>query len=380
MKYIFLLLVTLLFTSCYNEGREVWDGARDSTSGGNNGSQTQPGVLTAGEWNDLDNWEFWLNLMEKENIKVLPSYWEIYNNNRVSVLITNESSVPVPNTVVSLQNQNGTVYSTRTDNQGKAELWIDIFQFNSEPDLSEYTLNANFGEITISDVKLFPSGVNEITLSSPVSYENRIEVSFVVDATGSMTDEIDYLKTELLDVIDRIVSDNPNSVLLTSSVFYRDRGDEYVTRLFPFNADHSKTVEFIKAQNAAGGGDYPEAVHDALDVAVNDLSWTPDAKTKILFLILDAPPHKESNVLGSIRSSLKKASELGIKIIPVSASGIDLQTEFFLRFLAITTNGTYTFLTDHSGVGNPHLEPSVGDYQVEFLNDLMVRLVNKYAK
>lgn len=51
-----------------------------------------------------------------------------------------------------------------------------------------------------------------------------------------------------------------------------------------------------------------------------------------------------------------------------------------MRFLAISTNGTYVFVTDDSGVGNPHLKPSVGQYEVEFLNDLMVRLINEYSE
>jgi hypothetical protein len=45
----------------------------------------------------------------------------------------------------------------------------------------------------------------------------------------------------------------------------------------------------------------------------------------------------------------------------------------------MSTNGTYVFITDDSGIGNSHLEPSVGEFQVEFLNDLMVRLINKYS-
>jgi hypothetical protein len=46
----------------------------------------------------------------------------------------------------------------------------------------------------------------------------------------------------------------------------------------------------------------------------------------------------------------------------------------------ISTNGTYVFVTDDSGVGNSHLEPSVGEYEVEFLNDLMVRLIDEYME
>ena len=70
----------------------------------------------------------------------------------------------------------------------------------------------------------------------------------------------------------------------------------------------------------------------------------------------------------------------GIKIIPVAASGIDRNTEALLRLMAIFTDGTYVFITDDSGVGNHHITPSVGEYQVESLNGLIVRLINKYSE
>jgi hypothetical protein len=51
-----------------------------------------------------------------------------------------------------------------------------------------------------------------------------------------------------------------------------------------------------------------------------------------------------------------------------------------LRFFAIATGGTYTFLTNHSGVGNEHIEATVGDYKVEQLNDLIIRLIGQYTE
>ncbi|GAL65661.1 expressed protein [Jejuia pallidilutea] len=51
-----------------------------------------------------------------------------------------------------------------------------------------------------------------------------------------------------------------------------------------------------------------------------------------------------------------------------------------MRNFAIATNGTYVFITNDSGIGNDHLEPTVGAYEVEFLNSLLVRLIDKYAK
>ena len=64
-----------------------------------------------------------------------------------------------------------------------------------------------------------------------------------------------------------------------------------------------------------------------------------------------------------------------IKIIPVTASGIDKETEFLMRFFSVSTNGTYVFITNDSGIGNDHIEASVGEYEVENLNDLLVNML-----
>ncbi len=48
-----------------------------------------------------------------------------------------------------------------------------------------------------------------------------------------------------------------------------------------------------------------------------------------------------------------------------------------MRLFAISTNGTYIFITNHSSIGNDHLEATVGPYEVEYLNNLMVRLLNE---
>ena len=99
-----------------------------------------------------------------------------------------------------------------------------------------------------------------------------------------------------------------------------------------------------------------------------------------LFLILDAPPHHETpSVVTQIQELTEKAASKGIKIIPITASGIQKDTEFLMRFIAMVTNSTYVFITNDSGIGNDHIEATVGEYDVEYLNDLMVRLVSKYT-
>lgn len=377
LNLAFILLVTL--TSC-SLGSDISLSSSPTTNGqGNSGNQNQPGVITAGEWNDLENWSFWETIIGKDGFKSMPSHWTFFNNNRITVNVVGPDSIPIINALVRLKRDGATIFSARTDNKGKVELWADIYQNNSNIDYSKLVIDINNGLSVISSVKSHKEGINKVVLS-PKAVDNKIEISFVVDATGSMSDELEYLKTELLDVISRVKTANPNSLVSTSSVFYRDKGDTYVTKISSFTNDNNITTNFIKNQSADGGGDIPEAVHSALDKAVNELQWSTNAKTRLLFLLLDAPPHHNNTVISNIQTSILKASEKGIKIIPITASGIDKETEFFMRFLSISTNGTYVFITDHSGIGNSHLEPTVGQYQVEFLNNLMVRLINKYAE
>jgi hypothetical protein len=373
-----MLLVFL--TSCSNpDGESTAIGDSASTSNGNSSGQNQPGVITAGEWNDLDNWDFWNTIVTEEEFKLLPQRWSIYNNNRIAVHILKPDSLPVINAIAQLKRNGTTIFTARTDNKGKAELWVDLFQNNTEGNFSNLQIDINNGTKIIGSVKPIAQGVNKVVMASTQVTE-KIEISFVVDATGSMGDELEYLKTELLDVIARVKLANPAASVATSSVFYRDEGDSYVTRVSPFTTTNSVTTNFIQDQSASGGGDFPEAVHSALNTAINELQWSNNAKTRILFLVLDAPPHHNNAVIQNLQNSILTASEKGIKIIPITASGIDKETEFLMRFMAISTNGTYVFITDDSGIGNSHLQASVGQYEVEFLNNLMVRLINKYTE
>ncbi|MDI3320315.1 vWA domain-containing protein [Pinibacter soli] len=381
-----LLLFFLVFTSCTKSttATDATDtyaagGVSSSATGGGSGSGSQAGVITAGEWNDLDNWKFWDTLIIKEDFKKFPSYWSFYNNNRISVKVSSTDGSPVANAVVKLKRNGGVIFSAKTDNKGTAELWSDLFTESSSATTSGMSIDINNGAFTLASVKTYKDGVNNITIS-PQAIKNRIEIAFVVDATSSMADELEYLKNELLDVITRAKASNSAAEVFSSAVFYRDRGDDYLTKVSPFTTDANTTINFIKDQHASGGGDFPEAVDAALDKAVNELQWSDDARTRLLFLILDAPPHHEQNVISSVQTSISKAAGKGIKVIPITASGIDKETEFMMRFMAISTNGTYVFVTNDSGIGNTHIAASVGPYTVEYLNDLMVRLINKYAQ
>ena len=354
------------------------DGGGDSGSGGQE-EPSDAGKITAAEWNDLENWDFWQNLTNAEEFSKMGPLWGFYSSMRISVQVENELGNPLNNIKVEIKNKNSdSFWISRTDNFGTAELWPNLYE-EENLDVSELELYVNDRKVD-QQLIAFSQGINEVIITDDMNASKRVELSFIVDATGSMGDELEFLKDDLKDVIGRVKNANSALSIYTSTVFYRDEGDDYVTKHSGFTNDINSTLDYINQQSANGGGDFPEAVHSAMDVAINDLQWSENARTRIAFLLLDAPPHEDAQIIDDIRKSVKLAAQKGIKLIPVTASGINKQTEFLIRYFSIATNGTYVFITNDSGIGNDHLEASVGDYEVEFLNDLMVRLINKYSE
>lgn len=382
MKKLYFLsfIAALLLSACARPDDGMYDDfSMHSKEGkdGQGGIQPQGGLVTAGEWNDLDNWDFYQKTLIKEPFKGFPDDWQMYTNHRIAVAITAKNK-PAANATVTLFRNDTPIWTAKTDNLGRAELWVGAFQ--KEKELNPTLLRLKVNEQWVSTAAISETQVNRIALDETLpSPTNLVQIAFMVDATGSMGDELEFLKMDLKKVINEVQKTNTQLKISTGTVFYRDEGDEYVVKHSPFTEDINQTTEFISQQRADGGGDFPEAVDKAL-VQLNQLQWQPEARTRIAFLVLDAPPHNKPAVISSIQYSVKTAAASGIKLIPVVASGIDKTTEFLMRFIAMYTNGTYVFITDHSGIGNKHLEPSVGEYQVEKLSDLMVRLIKKYSE
>jgi len=382
MKKLYFLsfIAALLLSACArpDDGMSDYYSMHSKESkDGQGGIQPQGGLVTAGEWNDLDNWDFYQKTLMKEPFKGFPDDWQMYTNHRIAVAITAKNK-PAANATVTLFRNDTPIWTAKTDNLGRAELWVGAFQ--KEKELNTALLRLKVNEQWVSTATISETQVNRIALDETLpSPTNQVQIAFMVDATGSMGDELEFLKMDLKKVINEVQKTNTQLKISTATVFYRDEGDEYVVKHSPFTEDINQTTEFISQQRADGGGDFPEAVDKAL-VQLNQLQWQAEARTRIAFLVLDAPPHNKPAVISSIQYSVKTAAASGIKLIPVVASGIDKTTEFLMRFIAMYTNGTYVFITDHSGIGNKHLEPSVGEYQVEKLSDLMVRLIKKYSE
>jgi CarboxypepD_reg-like domain/Secretion system C-terminal sorting domain/von Willebrand factor type A domain len=350
----------------------------DSNIGPREGSLAKSRILTAGEVNDFNKWKMWEDYTDNE-FKTWSEYWGIVPKNRFSIQLTDKNHNAIISQAVYLisKSTKDTIWRAYTDNTGKAELWSDFFKDSISK--QDYFIADRYGNI-INRPSEFSNGVNLLAADKPCGFSNDVDIAFVVDATGSMSDEIEFLKLELEDVIRNTMEKYKTLTLNAASVFYRDKGDEYVTKHVAFNDDLLKAINFIKLQSAGGGGDYPEAVDDALSTALDSLQWHSSARTKLLFLVLDAPAHDYARE--RIRQLTLKAAAMGIRIVPLACSGTDKSTEFLLRSMALATNGTYAFLTNNSGVGNNHIEPTTDKYEVELLSNLLQRIIGQflYAK
>jgi hypothetical protein len=200
-----------------------------------------------------------------------------------------------------------------------------------------------------------------------------LEVALVVDATGSMGDELEYLKAELRSIAETVAETHPNATPRWALVAYRDEGDAYVTQRFDF-AGLEAMHRHLRDQVAGGGGDYPEAADRALADAAT-LSWsTDDSTARLLFWVADAPHHDEDTQ--ALEAAVRALRDQDVRIYPVAASGVGDTAEWTMRSAAQVTRGRYLFLTDDSGVGLSHAEPRVPCYFVTKLNTAMVRMID----
>ncbi len=342
----------------------------------------QAGLLTAGEWNDNDNWGFFTNLVNADKIS-FPSYG-IEPRFRTKVVVKDKEDKPVVNAKVTMSDTDkNLLWSAVTDKNGIAYLFSDTFMSERIGTVELDGKIVEFSDLTDAVVPVNPDDpqnkknsdsveINVLFDGEGKNYKDT-DIMFIVDATGSMSDEMVFLQSEFTSITDSVGDENTRY----SVNFYRDEGDEYVTKCNDFTADVKELQTKLNSEYAQGGGDIPEAVDKILDETLTGSSWR-DESVKLAFLIFDAPPHEGTEQ--SLINSIKTAAEKGIRLIPVVSSNSERETELFGRAIAITTGGTYVFLTDDSGIGDSHLEPIIGDYKVEKLNDLIVRVINSYKQ
>jgi len=201
-----------------------------------------------------------------------------------------------------------------------------------------------------------------------------LDLVFLIDVTGSMGDELRYVNAEVADIVQRIRQEVPEVDVRVGAVFYRDRTDSQPLAQIQLTPNVPGFAAAMQQVFASGGGDYPEDVNSGLDAAMHRMAWSQGAATRVMVLIGDAPPQRYATQFG-YREAMMEAAARGIRIVPVAASGANREVEYLWRAMGAFTSAPYVYLTDDSGIGNPHMEADTDRVAVEYFNDLLTRLL-----
>jgi len=181
-----------------------------------------------------------------------------------------------------------------------------------------------------------------------LSCNARVEIVFALDTTGSMSGLIEGAKQKIWGIVNAISRARPEPEIRLGLLVYRDQGDEYVTRIEPLTADIDAVYAALMESEAAGGGDTPESVNQALHEAVNLFAWSGGAGTlRIVYLVGDAPPHMSYQADVQYPASCALAREKGILINAIQCGSIKGTADVWQE-IARLAGGNY-FRIEQSG-------------------------------
>ncbi|MCU1457278.1 MAG: hypothetical protein JWL73_1370 [Actinomycetia bacterium] len=346
------------------------------------------GALRAGSVDDNQLWADYLAYRQQALATGLDVH-DVDVTGRVVVSVVDHDGHPVLGATVQLVPADGgaPVATTLTHADGRAYLFppapsgvrTQREQSQSQSTGTAYRVQVALGSAQAA-VPVAEAGVTKVQLDgATTAAPKQLDVLFCVDTTGSMGDEIEQLKANMVSIADRIATLPVKPEVHFALTVFRDRGDAYVTRTFDFTGNVTDFTDALGAISAQGGGDTPESVNAALDDAIHKPAWRGADTVKLLFLVGDAAPHLDYAGDSDYAKEVFEAAKAGIVIDPIASSGLGDQGEYIFRQLAELTGGRFTFLT-YGPAGAP--EPGdttthhVRDYSVLSLDDLVVRLVS----
>jgi hypothetical protein len=341
--------------------------------------QIQSGLLTAGSFDDnerfADYQKYISKVLQHDSSEAFPRFAV---GERVVIQVADEQGRPVGGARVVVQatdQARGELLRSVTGSDGRIVFCTALDKAAGQQVFQVRVTPAGGAQkTTVTETLKLDERPWRITLKGvEAELPKQLDLALVIDTTGSMSDELEYLKVEIDSIVASVSRMFPDVDQRYALVVYRDQGDEYVTRTFDFTGSLKDFRDDLSAQFAGGGGDYPEAVHLAVEHA-GKLSWRQGNTARVMFLVGDAPPHND--YLGVALDAAQTLRRDGVRIYPLGGSGVGHMAQFIFRAMSFATMGQYLFLTDHSGIGNPHATPDVPEFQVERLDRLMLRMIS----
>ena len=349
----------------------------ETSAGAGDLSLGQNSRLTAGEVDDNAQWDdYLLYLREYSGAAIIRA--DV--SERHQIWVQDAQKRPILGARIGIEANGQEVAILRTHSDGRAY----FFPRTLETQADSYTVNVRINDALETFTIAVGGSRREWTVTHPAADQPpasaRLDVLFLIDATGSMADEINQLKENIRAISAQIDALPSQPDVRFGMVTYRDRGDEYLARVSDFTPDVDDFAADLATVFADGGGDYPEDLNEALTRAIHEPEWRVEGTVSLIFLVADAPPHLDYGQENHYAVEMFQAAQRGIKLYPIASSGLDSRGEYIFRQLAQTTGGRFIFLTygsDGPGTTGTETDFEVSDYTVSSLDALVVKIVEE---
>ena len=215
--------------------------------------------------------------------------------------------------------QGGSGNDTLDGGEGKKDVAvysgnIDEYDFSLSDDLKTITIDhvggsGADGRDTLKNIEFGQFAGKQVSLAGA-------DIVFVIDSTGSMSDDIAQVKAQTTQIIDDTAEKVP--LARFAVVTYKDPGETITNGAFTTDPNVARAA--INSISVFGGGDFPEGVNSGLLHALREEQglgdWRPEATPRSIILIGDAPA-KDTGLRSQVINEAKKRSvEFDERITP----------------------------------------------------------------
>ncbi len=332
------------------------------------------GSIKAGEWDDNANYrEFQRYLANEESLPI----HRVDVSDRHFLVVRDSEGKAVPGCTVFVSDPREHMIRLTTTASGRAILFPHAEQMVGERLVA--TARCNDATANASFPMVDQDGVVDLHLQSARSLPEvrTIDVAFILDTTGSMSEEISAVKSTIGKVAQTLRQQNFG--VRIGLVEYKDHGDIFLTKTHPMSARVDRFLADVAGISAAGGGDTPEDVQQGVHVALTQLEWNRDAVGHFAFLIGDAPPHLDYPNDPNYAVDMKDAAHRGVQMFTIAASGMDDLGQAVWRQIAQYTGATNLFVLrggagpQSTGAGDP--KSSCGGTQTQYASGNLDALI-----
>lgn len=204
---------------------------------------------------------------------------------------------------------------------------------------------------------------------------NMLELVIVTDSTGSMGGALESIKGKIAEMLYQLSEKIPG--VRVGALTYRDHCDEdssYLISAHPFTSEHKELISFIKTWTPNGGGDFPEAVEDALNYLDKGYEW--ELAKRVAIVIGDAPPHTYTECPKELdwKVETKKLAEKEVKVYTVLCGGDSTAKNVWRQISDLTQADTFK-LNNYDDL--PDLIVAIALSQVGLAEDYILDLETK---